>query len=137
MSTRAAASARVRVTGAATAVARPRPGDDPHARPAPPRARPRAVPARRSRPGLRLGPLVIPLVALILGGIVWVNVAKLSLTNETGKVIEKARVVEGQTARLKSDLEQRDAAVRRNAQVTLGMVSPGPDSVTYLDPLDP
>lgn len=127
MSARATARSR-----AATAPARPRHDE----RRAPrPRPRPRAVPPPRAR--LRIGPLVIPLIALVLGGIVWVNVAKLSLTNETGKVIERARVVEGQTARLKSDLEQRDAAVRRNAQAKLGMVSPEPDSVTYLDPLVP
>lgn len=126
MSTRATARSR-----GATAPARPRPDERRTARP-----RPRAVP-RRPRARLRMGPLVIPLIALVLGGIVWVNVAKLSLTNETGKVIERSRVVEGQTARLKSDLEQRDAAVRRNAQNKLGMVSPEPDSVTYLDPLAP
>lgn len=124
MSTRATARSR-----AATAPARPRPEER-----RAPRPRPRAVPPRAR---LRAGPLVIPLIALVLGGIVWVNVAKLALTNETGKVIERARVVEGQTARLKSDLEQRDAAVRRNAQAKLGMVSPEPDSVTYLDPLVP
>jgi hypothetical protein len=124
VSTRATARSR-----AATAPARPRPEER-----RAPRPRPRAVPPRAR---LRAGPLVIPLIALVLGGIVWVNVAKLALTNETGKVIERARVVEGQTARLKSDLEQRDAAVRRNAQAKLGMVSPEPDSVTYLDPLVP
>lgn len=130
MSTRAAARGRV---AGAPATARPRPEER---RVAPAHPRPRAVP-RRPRSRLRTGPLLIPLIAVVLGGIVWVNVAKLALTNETGKVIERARVVEGQTARLKSDLEQRDAAVRRNAQVKLGMVSPEPDSVTYLDPLDP
>jgi len=134
MSTRASGAARARDT---TAVPRSRASHDPRARPAAPRPRPRAVPARSRRVGLRLGPLVIPLIALVLGGIVWVNVSKLALTNETGKIIERSRVVEGQTARLKSDLEQRDAAVRRNAQITLGMVSPGPDSVTYLDLLAP
>ena len=135
MSTRAGAAARTRPATASTA----RPREDPRTRPAAPRprTRPRAVAAPRSRTRLRMGPLVIPLIALVLGGIVWVNVAKLALTNETGKVIERSRVVEGQTARLKSDLEQRDAAVRRNAQLTLGMVSPAPDSVTYLDPRTP
>lgn len=122
----------------ARATARARPATAPARRASPrpaPRRRPRAVAPRRAR--LRLGPLLIPVVALLLGGIVWINVAKLALTNETGKVIERARVVEGQTARLKSDLEQRDAAVRSNAQYKLGMVSPEPDSVTYLDPLAP
>ncbi|MGD9571780.1 MAG: hypothetical protein AB7V62_07860 [Thermoleophilia bacterium] len=121
MSTRATAPAR-----------RHAPARDRHE--ARPRTRPRAVP-RRTIQRRRLGLLIIPLIALVLGGIVWINVAKLTLTNETGKVIERARVVEGQTARLKSDLEQRNAAVRRNAQNKLGMVSPEPDSVTYLDPL--
>jgi hypothetical protein len=124
-----------RAARAARATAAPARRPDRATRPAGPRPRPRPVPARRR--GIRLGPLIIPLIAIVLGGIVWVNVAKLALTNETGKVIERARVVEGQTARLKSDLEQRDAAVRRNAQAKLGMVSPEPDSVIYLDPSAP
>ncbi len=125
MSTRATARART----ATAPDRRPRERHEERARP-----RPRAVP-RRTIQRRRLGLLVIPLIAIVLGGIVWINVAKLTLTNETGKVIERARVVEGQTARLKSDLEQRNAAVRRNAQNKLGMVSPEPDSVTYLDQL--
>jgi cell division protein FtsL len=82
---------------------------------------------------VRLGRLVIPLIALVLGGIVWVNVAKLTLTNETGQVIQRARSVESETARLQSALEQRNARVRQNAQRRLGMESPSGDSVTYLD----
>lgn len=84
---------------------------------------------------MRLGPLVIPIIALVLGGIVWVNVAKLSLTNDTGKVMERSRGVEAQTARLQSQLDQLDARVRENAMKRLGMVMPSGDSVTYLDPL--
>jgi hypothetical protein len=78
---------------------------------------------------------VIPLIAIVLGGIVWVNVEKLALTNETGKVMERSRAVEAQTARLQSRLDQLDARVRDNAQKRLGMVLPSGDSVTYLDPL--
>jgi hypothetical protein len=78
--------------------------------------------------------VVIPLIALVLGGIVLVNVAKLSLTNRTGQVIERARSVEAETARLKSSLERRDASVMRDAQRRLGMVAPPSDGVTYLDP---
>jgi hypothetical protein len=84
---------------------------------------------------VRLGPLVIPIIAIVLGGIVWVNVAKLALTNETGKVMERSRGVEAQTARLQSRLDQLDARVRDNAMKRLGMVMPSGDSVTYLDPL--
>ena len=63
----------------APAPARTRPRSRPSSRPAaarPPRAR------RRAR--LRMGKWVIPLVALVLGGIVWVNVAKLTVTHQTG-----------------------------------------------------
>lgn len=129
MSTRAAA----RQTAAAPArTARPQPRPDARPRPRP---RPRAVPRSRRRSTVRLGPLVIPIIALVLGGIVWVNVAKLALTNDTGKVMERSRAVEAQTARLQSQLDRLDARVRENAQKRLGMVMPSGDSVTYLDPL--
>ena len=128
MSTRAAA----RGAAAPARTARPQPRPDTRPRPRP---RPRAVPRSRRRTGVRLGPLVIPIIALVLGGIVWVNVAKLALTNDTGKVMERSRAVEAQTARLQSQLDRLDARVRENAQKRLGMVMPSGDSVTYLDPL--
>ena len=83
---------------------------------------------------LRSAWLVIPLIALILGGIVFVNVATLSLTNKTGQVIERARSVESETARLKATLEAKNASVRLNAQAKLGMIEPPPGTVRYLDP---
>jgi hypothetical protein len=105
----------------------------PRARPAPRPARSRSFRARR-RGRVRLGRLAIPIVALVLGGIVWVNVAKLTLTHETGQVIERARSVEAETARLKSRFEQRNATVIARAEKRLGMVDPPSGSVTYLDP---
>ena len=130
MSTRA--TARQAAPPARAARPQARPSFRPHGRPRP---RPRAVPRSRRRSRYRLGPLVIPIIALVLGGIVWVNVAKLALTNETGKVMERSRAVEAQTARLQSQLDQLDARVRENAMKRLGMVMPSGDSVTYLDPL--
>ncbi len=119
MSTRAAPRA------AAPAPARPRTRS---------RARPAPRPVRgRRRARARLGRLAIPIVALVLGGIVWVNVAKLNLTHETGQVIEQARAVEAETARLKSRFEQRNATVISRAEKRLGMVSPPSAEVTYLD----
>ncbi len=109
----------------------------PRPAPAPSRARPRTRPSspaagpRRAR--LRLGRVAIPVIALVLGGIVWINVAKLTLTHETGKVIERARSVEAETARLKSRFEQRNATVIARAEKRLGMVSPPSSEVTYLD----
>jgi hypothetical protein len=77
--------------------------------------------------------VAIPVIALVLGGIVWINVAKLTLTHETGKVIERARSIEAETARLKSRFEQRNATVIARAEKRLGMVSPPSSEVTYLD----
>jgi cell division protein FtsL len=139
VSTRAALGRQVAAPGrgtAARASAEPRRRAAPAPRPRPrPRPVPRAAPRRAARPRarVRLGRLVIPVIALVLGGIVFVNVAKLTLTNQTGQVIERARSVESETARLQSALEQRNARVRQNAQRRLGMESPGGDSVTYLD----
>jgi hypothetical protein len=121
VSTRAAART-------APAPARPRP----RARPASRAGRPRTARARR-RTRVRLGRLTIPVVALVLGGIVWINVAKLTLTHETGRVIERARSVEAETARLKSRFEQRNATVIARAEKRLGMVSPPSSEVAYLD----
>lgn len=139
MSTRATARTRS-ATATAPAPARSRPAPAP--RPAPdarprreaqPRPRPRTAP--RSRTRLRSARVIIPIIALILGGIVWVNVAKLALTNQTGQVIERSRSVESETARLKATLEAKNASVRRNAEQRLGMVEPAPGAVGYLDPL--
>ena len=75
---------------------RPRPSVEPGTRPRT-RTRPRPVPRREPR--IRMAYVVIPLIALILGGIVLVNVAKLSLTNRTGQVIERSRSIEASVTR--------------------------------------
>lgn len=132
MSTRA--TARTAAPAQAPARPRTRPAAAPEPRrrrPAAARPRPRAVPLAAR---LRNPRLLIPLIALILGGIVFVNVAKLSLTNQTGQVIERARSIESETARLKATLEAKNASVRLNAQRRLGMVEPAPGAVGYLDP---
>jgi hypothetical protein len=89
----------------------------------------RSVQARRRR---RAWWLLVPVVALLLGGIVWVNVAKLTLTAETGAVVERARAVEAETVRLEAELERADAAVVDRARDQLDMVPARGDAVTYL-----
>jgi hypothetical protein len=111
--------------------ARPRPREAPRPRP---RSAPRPQARARARTRLRMGPLIIPLIALLLGGIVWVNVAKLSLTDQTGTAIERSRSIEGETARLASTLQSHEGSIRRNAEKRLGMVAPPDDGVTYLTP---
>ncbi len=136
MSTRA--TARARSAESVPARPRSRPAPAPDARPRRPAARPvaRPRPRRAARPAARLrsAKVVIPLIALLLGGIVFINVATLSLTNRTGQVIERERSLESENARLKAVFEGKDAAVRRIAQDRLGMVEPGPGEARYLDP---
>ncbi len=76
--------------------------------------------------------IAIPLVTVLLLGLVWINVAKLGLTAETGAVVERSRAVEAQTLRLEARLERRDSAVVDRARVELGMAPSSGESVTYL-----
>lgn len=102
------------------------------------RQRPRAVrsaPRRSARraPAVRPAMILIPLIALLLAGMVWVNVAKLNVTNHTGQVIERSREVQFETARLRADLAQRDGAVADRAAGRLGMVQGSSEGTIYLD----
>ncbi|MEW6582386.1 MAG: hypothetical protein AB1416_06465, partial [Actinomycetota bacterium] len=80
---------------------------------------------------LRLGLLVVPLVALFLGGVVWVNVAKLSLTTQTAAVVERARAVEAENAQLEARLARQKARVMSQARAR-GMESATGDTLTFL-----
>ncbi len=115
------------------AAAAPAPRPSPRRRRAPARGRPAPSRAAARRPRVRLGLLLAPIIAVMLGGIVWVNVSKLSATTETGKVVESARAVQAETVRLQGQLEQRDGEVIDRARVRLGMVPAPSDQVTYLD----
>lgn len=135
MSTRVAA----RRAGTARSRAAARPAARPRAVPTPRRAQ--APPSTRSRQATRSAQaerrrrawwLLVPVVALLLGGIVWVNVAKLTLTAETGAVVDRAWAVEAETVRLEAELERADAAVVDRARDQLEMVPARGDAVTYL-----
>lgn len=123
-----------RAARAATAPAPSRPRRE-HA---PPHRAPERVPAPRrrsaprARPRVRLGMLVIPLIALLLGGIVWINVSKLAFTAETGRVVEQARVAEAENVRLRAQLDRAEATVVDRAQLRLGMGLPAASSITPL-----
>jgi hypothetical protein len=121
------ATARAAAPGTArpARVARPAPARAPQRRPVPRRA-----PARRSR--LHPGLLLIPLIAALLAGIVWINVSKLAFTAETGRVVERARLVEAQNVRLKAQLDRVNATVVDRAQERLGMGVPVDSSITPL-----
>lgn len=128
MSSRATARARVEPQTAPPA-ARP----DPRRRPAPaPRTGTRRQAVSRRHLRRRWGLLVIPAIALALGGIVWLNVAKLAFTAETGRVVERARVAESDNVRLRSQLERSNATVVQRAQTRLNMDYPPGNTLTPL-----
>lgn len=128
MSARGAA-ARSRAAGRPAPSPAPAPAPRPGRRPAPP-THGRAA---RRRGHLRRGSLAVPLIALALGGIVWVNVATLGLTTQTGQVAEEARGVEAELVRLRGQAEERNAAIDELARERLGMIDAPADSVRFLD----
>ncbi|MGD9696844.1 MAG: hypothetical protein AB7V42_14430 [Thermoleophilia bacterium] len=125
------------------AAARSRPRGQAQTAPARPRLRP-AEPARRSRAArrparaprraqIRWGRLLIPIIAIVLAGIVWVNVAKIALTNETSRVVERSRLLDAETSRLKAEVEDANATLAARAERQLGMRSPGDGGRIILD----
>lgn len=110
------------------------PSRHPQERPRP-RPRPQAVPAarrrRRARFRLRLGLAVIPVMAVLFGGVVWLNSAKLGVTKRQGQVARQTVLVRGEVSALKSQQAQSDSTVRKRAE-QMGMIQPKSDDWTYL-----
>ena len=108
-----------------------RPAPKPGARPKE-RTRPRAVPtSRRRRFRLRLGLAVIPLVAVLFAGVVWLNAAKLSVTKRQGQIVRQIAGVGDQIGQLKSAQAQKNGEVIAWAEKQ-GMVRPGSADLTYV-----
>lgn len=61
----------------------------------------------------------------------WVNVAKLAVTTETTRVVERARAAEAQISQLQGKLAQQAAAVRTEARKR-GFTERPSDANTFL-----
>ena len=116
--------------GALAAHPAPRPDTRPRER-----TRPRVVSAprrrRRFRLRIRLGLAVIPLVAMLFAGVVWLNSAKLAVTKRQGQVARQSVLVREQVAGLKSRLAQSDSVVIKKAELQ-GMSRPESGEWTYV-----
>ena len=120
--------------GAAARVAQP------STRPAPaPRPRPRVIvspaPRRWQRlqsHGVRLAWVVIPFIAILLGGVVWVNVARLNVTTQAGRTVEMYDQVQADILKLRASLAQKDGEVVDQAAKRLGMVQAPGSGLTYV-----
>ena len=107
-----------------------RPAPKPGARPKE-RTRPRAVPASRRRVRVRLGLAVVPLVAVLFAGVVWLNAARLSVTKRQGQIVRQIAGVGDQIGQLKSAEAQKNGEVIAWAEKQ-GMIRPGSADLTYV-----
>ena len=119
------------------------------ARVARPSTRPAPVPQQRPRPrditspaptvlqrlrlqGMRLAWVLIPLIAVLLGGVVWVNVQRLNLTTQTGRTVDMYNQAQSDILRLRAVLAEKDGQVVDQAARRLGMVQAPGIGLTYV-----
>lgn len=119
------------------------------ARVARPDTRPAPVPQGRPRPrvitspaptvlqrlrlqGMRAAWVLIPAVALLLGGVVWVNVQRLNLTTQTGRTVDMYNAAQADILRLRAVLAEKDGQVVDQAVARLRMVQAAGSGLTYV-----
>lgn len=117
----------------------PDPGRAPRQAPARPRPRPRVIHSRQPNlrerlhlDGVRLAWVVIPLIALLLGGVVFVNVQRLNLTTQTAQTVDMYNQAQADILRLRAVLAQKDGQVVERAATRLGMVQAPGSGLTYV-----
>jgi len=126
---RAAAPARRR-----SAPSRTRPVEQP--RPAR-RPAPRTAPRTRSRTGVLVRWLWVPALAVLLGGIVFINAATLRLSTRSSLTLQRTSEAQSEIVNLNQVLQQTDAQVRNAATRQLGMKQEVASQVTFLSAPDP
>lgn len=81
---------------------------------------------------MRLAWVVIPVIALFLGGVVWVNVARLDLTTQTSRTVDMYHQTQSDILRLRATLAEKDGQVVDQAVKRLGMVQAPGSGLTYV-----
>ena len=102
--------------------------------------RPRVVHSRTKRTlrerlhleGVRLAWVLVPLIALLLGGVVFVNVQRLNLTTQTGRTVDMYNQAQSDILRLRAVLAEKDGQVVDQASKRLGMVLAPGSGLTYV-----
>jgi hypothetical protein len=121
------------VAARAQAAARPRRDTAPRpAQPPRPRTVPRSRRRRRVRLRVRLGLTIIPLIACLFAGVVWVNSVELRITKHQGQVTRQMTQVQEQLAVLTSQRASWDETVRARAEQELGMIRTRSDDLTFV-----
>jgi hypothetical protein len=131
MSARARAAAPARRS---TAPERARPVPQPR-----PTRRPASRTQTRPKQGVRSLTrwMWIPVLAVMLGGIVWINATTLRLSTRSSLTIQRADEAQAEIVNLNAALQQEDSQVRIAATRTLGMKQENPAQVTFLRALAP
>lgn len=107
----------------------------PQSRPPRPRVIHSRKPTLRERlhlDGIRLAWVLIPLIALLLGGVVFVNVQRLNLTTQTGRTVDMYNQAQADILRLRAVLAEKDGQVVDQAVTRLGMVQAPGSGLTYV-----
>jgi cell division protein FtsL len=115
------------------AVARPLPGRKPAAQPQPARRpAPRRAPAKQG--GVLGGVVWIGLLAVLLGGVVALNVAVLELNVRLDELARERAALRAESAALESQLSSAAASpqVEDAARKRLGLVPLDPEQMTYV-----
>jgi cell division protein FtsL len=79
----------------------------------------------------------IPVLAVMLGGIVWINAGTLRLSTRSSLTIQRADEAQAEIVNLNAALQQEDSQVQIAATRTLGMKQENPAQVTFLRALAP
>lgn len=82
--------------------------------------------------GIRLAWVVVPIIALLLGGVVFVNVQRLNLTTQTGRTVDMYNQAQADILRLRAVLAEKDGQVVDQAVRRLGMVQAPGSGLTYV-----
>jgi cell division protein FtsB len=108
---------------------------DAEAAAAPTRVRRRPVASRRAVNPMRNGVATIVVAALLLAGLVAVNVAVLGLNVRLDRLSRERAQLRDQNAALSSQLSSAKASplIEGRARTRLGLVQPGPDKITYVE----
>jgi len=81
---------------------------------------------------MRLAWVLIPVIAVLLGGVVWVNVQRLNLTTQTGRTVDMYNQAQADILRLRAVLAEKDGQVVDQAARRLGMVQAPGSGLTYV-----
>ncbi len=68
----------------------------------------------------------------MLGGVVWVNVARLNLTTQTGRTVDMYRQTQSDILKLRAKLAEKDGEVVDQAAKRLGMIQAPGTGLTYV-----